>query len=98
MPLLGRMEQGRWIVDDRQNNRIQIFDQDGRTNTGRFALAQKGYAFNPRIGRGIRIGSARNGSVRSLIPDPCAYSCASGSSLTACIVREFVMALRCMYI
>jgi sugar lactone lactonase YvrE len=106
---------GRLFVGDRQNNRIQIFDQDGkfiaqwfqfgrpsglhidrktdtlyvadsesrdgRTNTGRFALAQTGYAYNPGARRGIRIGSARDGSVRYLIPDPCPYPYAAGSSL-----------------
>ena len=42
---------------------------------------QTGYGFNPGIRRGIRIGSARDGSVKYLIPDPCAYPYASGSSL-----------------
>ena len=55
--------------------------RDGRTNTGQLALAQTGYGFNAGIRRGIRIGSARDGSVRYLIPDPCPYPYASGSSL-----------------
>ena len=54
--------------------------RDGRTNTGRFALAQTGYGFNPGIRRGIRIGSARDGSVKAFIPDPCPYPYASGST------------------
>jgi hypothetical protein len=45
--------------------------RDGRTSTGQMGLAQTGYGFNPGIRRGIRIGSARDGSVKSLIPDPC---------------------------
>jgi DNA-binding beta-propeller fold protein YncE len=106
---------GRLLVGDRQNNRIQIFDQDGnfiaqwfqfgrpsgiyidprtdtlyvadsesrdgRTNTGQLGLAQTGYGFNPGAQRGIRIGSARDGSVRAFIPDPCTYPYAAGSSL-----------------
>ena len=106
---------GRLFVGDRQNNRIQIFDQggtfiaqwfqfgrpsgihidrktdtvyvadsesrDGRTNIGQLTLPQTGYGFNSGIRRGIRIGSARDGSVKYLIPDPCPYPYASGSSL-----------------
>ena len=106
---------GRLFVGDRQNNRLQIFDQegrfiaqwfqfgrpsgiyidkktdtlyvadsesrDGRTNIGQLTLAQTGYGFNPGTRRGIRIGNARDGSVKYLIPDPCPYPYASGSSL-----------------
>ena len=95
---------GRLFVGDRQNNRIQIFDQDGkfiaqwfqfgrpsgmyidprtdtlyvadsesrdgRTNTGAFALPQTGYGYNLGIRRGIRIGSAKDGTVKGFIPDP----------------------------
>jgi sugar lactone lactonase YvrE len=105
---------GRLFVGDRQNNRIQIFDQDGhfiaqwfqfgrpsgiyidkssdtmyvadsesrdaRTNTGQFALPQTGYGYNLGARRGIRIGSARDGSVKFFIPDPCPYPYAAGSS------------------
>ncbi len=106
---------GRLFVGDRQNNRIQIFDQDGkfiaqwfqfgrpsgihidrktdtlyvadsesrdgRTNIGQLTLPQTGYGFNAGARRGIRIGSARDGSVKYLIPDPCPYPYASVSSL-----------------
>jgi sugar lactone lactonase YvrE len=106
---------GRLFVGDRQNNRIQIFDQDGkfiaqwyqfgrpsgihidwrsdtiyvadsesrdgRTNTGRLFLPQSGYGFNLGTQRGIRIGSARDGSVRSFIPDPCPYPYPAVSSM-----------------
>ena len=105
---------GRLFVGDRQNNRIQIFDQDGkfiaqlfqfgrpsgiyidrndviyvadsesrdgRTNTGQLSLPQTGYGYNQGIQRGIRIGSARDGSVNYFIPDPCPYPYPSGSSM-----------------
>jgi len=62
--------------------------RDGRTNTGQFALAQTGYGYNLGAERGIRIGSARDGSVKSSIPDPCAYPYASGSSMAEGITAD----------
>src|SRR5262245_36786488 len=67
-----------------KNDVIYVADsesRDGRTNTGQFALPQTGYGFNAGVQRGIRIGSARDGSVKSFIPDPCAYPYAAGSSM-----------------
>jgi DNA-binding beta-propeller fold protein YncE len=106
---------GRLFVGDRQNNRIQIFDQDGtfiaqwfqfgrpsgiyidqktdtlyvadsesrdgRTNTGQNWLQSSAYGFNAGAARGIRIGSARDGSVKAMIPDPCPYPYPAASSL-----------------
>jgi sugar lactone lactonase YvrE len=72
------------IFIDKKTDTIYVADsesRDGRTNTGLMALAQTGYGFNPGIRRGIRIGSARDGSVRAFIPDPCPYPYAGGSSL-----------------
>lgn len=114
---------GRLFVGDRQNNRIEIFDQDGkfiaqwfqfgrpsgiyidkrtdtiyvadsesrdgRTNTGQFALSRTGYAYDLGARRGIRIGSAKDGSVRYFIPDPCPYPYASGSSLAEGVTVDF---------
>ena len=112
---------GRLFVADRQNNRLQIFDadgrfidswfqfgrpsgffidrddtlyvadsesRDGRTNLGVLTLAQTGYGFNPGARRGIRIGSARTGTVRAFIPDPCPYPYPGGSSLAEGVVAD----------
>lgn len=67
-----------------RNDVIYVADsesRDGRTNTGQLSLAQTGYGFNPGARRGIRIGSARDGSVRSFVPDPCPYPYAAGSTM-----------------
>jgi sugar lactone lactonase YvrE len=85
---------GRLFVADRGNNRIQIFDQDGRflaawkqfgRPSGIFvdrrdvlycADSESSDTTNPGWKRGIRIGSARDGTVTSFIPaiDPDARS------------------------
>jgi len=80
--------QGRLFVGDRNNNRIQIFDQEGGfleewsdfgRPSGLFVSAddtiyvsdnQSNRQRNPGVHRGIRVGSARDGSVAALIPDP----------------------------
>ncbi len=75
-----------------KNDVIYVADsesRDGRTNTGQFALAQTGYGFNPGTQRGIRIGSAKDGSVKSFIPDPCPYPYPSGSSLAEGVTVDF---------
>jgi hypothetical protein len=77
---------GRVFVGDRGNNRIQIFDQDGRfldewRQFGRpsaiyidandmlyVADHQSSTKLNPGFRRGIRIGSAKDGVVRTRIP------------------------------
>jgi DNA-binding beta-propeller fold protein YncE len=79
---------GRLFVADRDNNRIQIFDQEGELldewrqfgrPSGLFIDAadmlyvsdnQSNDERNPGWTRGIRIGSARDGSVKAFIPDP----------------------------
>jgi sugar lactone lactonase YvrE len=77
---------GRVFVGDRSNNRIQIFDQDGRfvaewkqfgrpsaihidaNDTLYVAGHQSTAKLNPGIRRGIRIGNAKDGVVRAMIP------------------------------
>ena len=79
---------GRLFVADRDNNRIQIFDQQGRfidqwaqfgRPSGLYIDAedriyvsdnQSNTERNPGWTRGIRVGSARDGSVSAFIPDP----------------------------
>jgi sugar lactone lactonase YvrE len=82
--------QGRLFVGDRQNNRIQIFDQDGKlldqwTQFSRpsgvyidskdniyVADSESESVSKNHDGwkRGIRVGSAKDGSVTAFIPDP----------------------------
>jgi hypothetical protein len=62
--------------------------RDGRTNTGQFGLARTGYGYNQGAQRGIRVGSARDGSVKYFIPDPCPYPYAGGSSLAEGVTTD----------
>ena len=62
--------------------------RDARSNTGQFALPQTGYGYNLGAERGIRIGSARDGSVKSFIPDPCPYPYAAGSSMAEGVTAD----------
>jgi sugar lactone lactonase YvrE len=74
-----------------KNDVIYVGDsesRDGRTNTGQFALPQTGYGFNPGTERGIRIGSARDGSVKYFIPDSCPYPYAAGSSMAEGVTTD----------
>jgi streptogramin lyase len=81
---------GRLFVGDRGNNRIKIFDQDGKLLDTWYQFSRPSGIFidpqdniyvadsesgsvNPDHGawtRGIRIGSAKDGSVKYFIPDP----------------------------
>jgi sugar lactone lactonase YvrE len=83
---------GRLFVGDRSNNRIQIFDQNGKFLdqwkqfsrpsgiyidkndviyvTDSESTPKEGYGYNPGWKRGIRIGSAKDGTVTAFIPDP----------------------------
>jgi DNA-binding beta-propeller fold protein YncE len=80
--------QGRLFVADLQNNRIQIFDQEGKYLDEWKQFGMPGGLYidsndviyvadslssperHPGWIRGIRIGSARDGTVTSFIPDP----------------------------
>jgi hypothetical protein len=66
-------KEGKFIPEGRKGMGAGEFDviyvadsesRDGRTNTGQFGLAQTGYGYNLGAGRGIRIGSAKDGSVK----------------------------------
>ena len=81
---------GRLFVGDRGNNRIKIFDQDGKlldtwyqfsrpsgiaidAQDNIYVADSESGSVNPAHGdwkRGIRIGSAKDGSVKFFIPDP----------------------------
>lgn len=76
---------------DKRTDTLYVADsesRDGRTNTGLFALPQTGYLYNAGGRRGIRIGSARDGSVRAFIPDPCPYPYPSISSLAEGVTAD----------
>ena len=49
-----------------RNDVIYVADSESRDGAA-------GYGFDPGVQRGIRIGSARDGSVQSFIPDPAPY-------------------------
>jgi hypothetical protein len=75
-----------------RNDVIYVADsesRDGRTNTGQLALPQTGYGYNLGAQRGIRIGSAADGSVKYLIPDSCPYPYAAGSSMAEGVTADF---------
>ena len=73
------------IYIDRRTDAMYVADsesRDARTNTGRNALsAATGYGYNLGVRRGVRIGSARDGSVTAFIPDACPYPYAFFSSM-----------------
>ena len=74
-----------------KNDVIYVADsesRDGRTNTGQFGLARTGDGYNLGAQRGIRIGSARDGSVKYFVPDPCPYPYAGGSSLAEGVTTD----------
>ena len=62
--------------------------RDGRTNTGQLTMAQTGYGFNLGAQRGIRIGSAADGSVQYFIPDACPYPYPAGSSMAEGVTAD----------
>ena len=74
-----------------KNDVIYVSDsesRDGRTNTGQFALPQTGYGYNLGAERGIRIGSAKDGSVKYFIPDSCPYPYGVGSTMAEGVTAD----------
>jgi len=79
---------GRLFVADRSNNRIQIFDQEGKylaewkqfsrpsgvyidkNDVIYVADSESNNKVNPGYRRGVRVGSAKDGTVTAFIPDP----------------------------
>jgi hypothetical protein len=75
-----------------KNDVIYVSDsesRDGKTNTGQLTLPQTGYGYNAGAQRGIRIGSAVDGSVRYFIPDACPYPYPSISSMAEGVTADF---------
>ncbi|MBI3666741.1 MAG: hypothetical protein HY236_11060 [Acidobacteria bacterium] len=97
---------GRLFVGDRENNRIQIFDQDGNfleqwtqfsRPSGIFidkndviyvADSESNTRRHPGWKRGIRIGSAKDGSVMAFIPDPEPDPDHSATSGAECVAAD----------
>ena len=94
---------GRLFIGDRDNNRIQIYTQEGKyldswSQFGRPSgihidrhdnlyvadseseTGPEGSKNNPGWKRGIRVGSARDGSVQFFIPDPVVVSVRASSA------------------
>ena len=56
-----------------RNDVLYVADSESRDGN-------PGYGYNPGARRGIRIGSARDGSVNAFIPDPAPYPATTGST------------------
>jgi sugar lactone lactonase YvrE len=100
--------QGRLFVGDRQNNRIQIFDQDGKflDQWAQFSRPSGFYIDKNDViyvadsesesvsknhdgwKRGIRVGSAKDGTVTAFIPDP--VEKASGTSAAEGVAADAI--------
>jgi len=79
------------IYIDKRTDTIYVADsesRDARNNLGRAGLPPTGYSMNIGARRGIRIGSARDGSVKYFIPDICAYPYAGGTSFAEGVAAD----------
>jgi DNA-binding beta-propeller fold protein YncE len=80
------------IYIDKRSDTIYVADsesRDARNNLGRAGLPPTGYSMNIGSRRGIRIGSARDGSVKYFIPDPCPYPYGGGTSFAEGVSADF---------
>ncbi len=102
--------QGRLFIGDRDNNRIQIYDQDGKYLTCWYQFSRPSGIYidaddnlfvadsestdaptkgldlsHPGWQRGIRIGSAKDGTVKYFIPDPAPQGGSSAAEGVAAI-------------
>jgi DNA-binding beta-propeller fold protein YncE len=79
------------IYIDQRTDTIYVADsesRDARNNLGRNGLPATGYSFNLGGRRGIRIGSARDGSVKFFIPDTCPYPYGGGTSFAEGVTAD----------
>jgi DNA-binding beta-propeller fold protein YncE len=80
------------IYIDKRTDTIYVADsesRDARNNFGRAGLPATGYSMNLGSRRGIRIGSARDGSVKYFIPDTCPYPYGGGTSFAEGVAADF---------
>ena len=64
-----------------RNDVLYVADSESRDG-------QEGYGYNPGCRRGIRIGSAKDGSVKYFVPDPAPYPAAADSTASEGVAAD----------